>query len=169
MSLPFPEINLVDHEYIAGGGNRPNPVAICFKELRSGRSARLWHNEFPADPPYAVDESALFVSYNAPAELGCHLVLGWPMPVRILDLYVEFRAAWNGARPPAGYGLLGALSAYGLPSITKAEKESGRDLVLRGAPWSEAEKQAILDYCWTDVAALELLLPRMLPGIVQWA
>ena len=38
-------------------------------------------------------------------------------------------------------------------------------LALRGGPWSEAERTALLDYCESDVAALERLLPAMLPGI----
>ena len=40
-----------------------------------------------------------------------------------------------------------------------------RDLVLRGGPWSDAERSAILDYCESDVAALARLLPAMLPNI----
>ena len=40
-----------------------------------------------------------------------------------------------------------------------------RALVLRGAPWSDAERAAILDYCESDVAALARLLPAMLPDI----
>jgi DNA polymerase I len=36
---------------------------------------------------------------------------------------------------------------------------------LRGGPWSESERAAILDYCESDVAALARLLPVMLPRI----
>jgi hypothetical protein len=38
-------------------------------------------------------------------------------------------------------------------------------MVLRGGPWSDAERAAVLDYCAGDVAALERLLPAMLPYI----
>jgi DNA polymerase I len=38
-------------------------------------------------------------------------------------------------------------------------------LVLRGGPWSDAERIAILDYCEADVEALARLLPAMLPTI----
>jgi DNA polymerase I len=41
----------------------------------------------------------LFVAYYASAELGCFKALGWPMPVRILDLFVEFRCHLNGTKP----------------------------------------------------------------------
>jgi DNA polymerase I len=37
-----------------------------------------------------------------------------------------------------------------------------RDLVLRGGPWSEQERIAILDYCESDVAALARLLHAIL-------
>ena len=40
-----------------------------------------------------------------------------------------------------------------------------RQLVLRGGPYTEAERQAILDYCESDVLALTKLLPAMLPRI----
>jgi DNA polymerase I len=40
-----------------------------------------------------------------------------------------------------------------------------RALVLRGPPWSDSERAAILDYCATDIDALERLLPAMLRRI----
>src|ERR1019366_1706379 len=40
-----------------------------------------------------------------------------------------------------------------------------RALILRGGPWSDSERGAILDYCESDVAALARLLPAMLPWI----
>ena len=46
-----------------------------------------------------------------------------------------------------------------------AEKEDMRALILRGGPWTEDERAAILDYCEGDVEALERLLPAMLPKI----
>jgi DNA polymerase-1 len=40
-----------------------------------------------------------------------------------------------------------------------------RDLIIRGGPWSDNERAAILDYCESDVDALARLLPAMLPKI----
>ena len=40
-----------------------------------------------------------------------------------------------------------------------------RSLILQGGPWSESERGAILDYCATDIAALEKLLPVMAPRL----
>jgi hypothetical protein len=81
--------------------------------------------------------------------------------MRVLDLFVEFRCMTNGVAVPAGNGLLGALAYFGLDSLTAVEKESMRELALRGGPWTVAEKQALLEYCESDVIALERLLDRM--------
>jgi DNA polymerase I len=89
----------------------------------------------------------------------------WPVPVRILDLFTEFRATLNGYYPPGGFGLISALSYYGLDSIGAIEKAEMRDLALRGGPWSGEEKFALLDYCESDVVALARLLPSMLKTI----
>jgi DNA polymerase I len=89
-------------------------------------------------------------------------VLGWP---RILDLFTEFRDRTNGLETPAGAGLIGALTYFGLDTIGVTEKQQMCALILRGGPWSEEERKAILDYCESDVAALARLLPVMLPRL----
>jgi hypothetical protein len=67
--------------------------------------------------------------------------------------------------PISGAGLLGALAHFGLDGIGAVEKDEMRDLVLRGGPWTDTERAAILDYCESDVAALARLLPAMLPTV----
>lgn len=163
--LPFREIWLVDFEFIAAAGSRPVPVCMVATEMITGRTLRLWQDQLGAEPPFRTDSEALFVAYFAPAELSCFLVLGWPLPARILDLYIEFRAKTNGLTLPLGRGLLSALSRHGIASITSDEKTTMRDLVLRGGPWTDAERRDILDYCATDVDCLAPLLGAMLPGI----
>jgi DNA polymerase I len=158
----FREIWAVDFEFVILDGERPKPICLVARELRTGRSIRLWHDQFGPRPPYALDAGSLFVAYYASAELGCHKVLGWPMPERILDLFTEFRDRTNGLHPPFGSGLLGALAYFGLDSIGTMEKTEMRDLILRGGPWSADERVAILDYCESDVDALARLLPVML-------
>jgi hypothetical protein len=118
-----------------------------------------------AQPPFPIGPEALFVAYYASAELGCFLALGWLMPARILDLYVEFRCLTNGLELPCGAGLLGALTWFGFDGIGAAGKESMRSLAQRGGPFSADERQALLDYCESDVLALAKLLPAMLPKI----
>ena len=163
--LPFAEIWAVDFEFGSDPGENPEPVCLVAWELRSGRKLRLWRDEFGAAPPYPTGPDVLFVAYYASAEIGCHLALGWPVPERVLDLFTEFRNHTNGIPTVSGAGLLGALAHYGLDSIGTVEKDEMRDLILRGGPWNDAEREAILDYCESDVEALARLLPAMLPKI----
>jgi DNA polymerase I len=167
--LRFREIWAVDFEFTANPGERPVPVCMVARELRSGRQLRLWSNQFGPWPPFDISADALFVAYYASAELGCFKALGWQTPARILDLYIEFRNSTNtlqqkGLKLPE-CGLLGALAAHGLDTIGATEKDEMRALVLRGGPWSGEEREAILNYCESDVAALSRLFPAMLPRI----
>ena len=134
-SLPFNEVWLVDFEFETPAGDRPRPVCLCARELRTGRRLRHWRDEFGSRPPYRIDDGALFVAYYASAELGCHRALGWPMPARILDLFAEFRVATNGLPTVAHRSLLGALAHHGLSGMGVGVKEGMRNLVLRGGPW----------------------------------
>ncbi len=158
-TLPYRQIWAVDFEFGIKPGNRPDPVCLVAREMRSGTTVRLWRDQFGPVPPYPIAPDTLFVAYYASAEIGCHRALGWPAPARILDLFTEFRCLTNGGSTPAGSSLLGALTACGLDGIGTVEKEEMRALVLRGGPWSSEERQAVLDYCESDVAALARLLP----------
>lgn len=167
--LPFREVWAVDFEFDAARGERPIPICMVAQELRSGQSLRLWANQLGPRPPFPVTADALFIAFYASAELTCFKVLDWPMPARILDLFVEFRNSTNrlqqkGAKPIES-SLLAALTAHGLDTIGAIEKQEMRSLILRGGPWSKEERAAILDYCESDVAALVRLLPAMLPRI----
>jgi DNA polymerase-1 len=159
--LPYRQVWLVDFEFNAESGERPDPVCLVARELRSGRTIRLWRDEFGKLPPYPTDEHSLFVAYYASAEIGCHLVINWPVPVRILDLFTEFRNHTSPLHQEAGNGLLGALTYFGLDGIGTLEKEEMRTLILRGGPWSGEERKAILEYCESDVSAMCRLLPAM--------
>jgi DNA polymerase I len=175
MLQAFRHIVVADFEFEFGGhatfeeasrsGERPRPVCLVAKELHSGQEWRIWRDEFRAQPPFPTGPDSLFVAYYASAELGCFRALNWPKPANILDLFIEFRDRTNGLSTPAGAGLLGALAYFGLDAIEAVEKDEMRALILRGGPWTEAERRAILDYCATDIVALERLLPAMLPRI----
>ena len=126
----------VDFEFTAQTGERPVPLCMVARELRTGRTIRLWLADGPPPRcPYPTTPDSLFVAYYASAELGCHLALGWPLPERILDLFVEFRNGTNGRATTAGDGLLGALAHFGLPSLDAVEKESMRELAMRGGTY----------------------------------
>ena len=163
----FREIWLVDFEFRQPDGERPTPVCMVARELRTGRTLREWGDRLAAmpRPPFPIGADSLFVAYYASAELGCFMALGWTTPARILDLFCEFRNRTNGRDTVAGNGLLGALAYFGLASIDTAEKDEMRQLAQQPGPHTEAERRALLDYCETDVVALARLLPMMLPHI----
>jgi DNA polymerase-1 len=163
----FEEIWCVDCEFQAPDGERPRPICLVACELRSGRLLQLWEEDLWRyhAPPYAISKRSLFVAYYASAELGCHLALGWPLPVYVLELFVEFRVLTNGVPAPCGTGLLGALAACGLGGIEVAEKDHMRHLAMRGGPWTVEERAALLEYCAADVKGLGKLLARLSPTI----
>jgi hypothetical protein len=166
-ALPYRHVIAADFEFEFGGhaGNRPCPVCMVAQDLRTGQTWRLWRGEFDTAPPFPIGADAVFIAYYASAELGCFRTLGWSMPVNVLDLFVEFRNRLNGLDAPAGFSLIGALTYFGLDNIGAVEKDDMRSLILGGGPWSREECATILDYCAGDVAALERLLPAMLPRI----
>lgn len=163
----FREMWLVDSEYQQDGGESPRPICIVARELNSGQVLRLFGDELTSlkIPPFPVDADTLIVVYYAPADLGCFLVLGWPLPRRILDLFAEFRCCTNGIRLPNGNSLLGALSHHGLDCMEAVEKATMRDLASRGGPYTTKERHALLDYCQSDVDALATLFEKMAPTI----
>src|SRR6476660_6875867 len=92
----FRAVWLVDFEYCSKPGERPVPVCMVAREMCGGQKLRLWKDQFGKQPPFGIGPDSLFVAYYCPAELECFLTLGWPMPTRILDLFVEFRNSTNG-------------------------------------------------------------------------
>ena len=134
--LESKEIVFCDFEFMTGAGERQKPICLVAYELRSGPKHRVWEDELlkMKKPPYPVGKDSIFVAYYAPAELGCHLALDWPMPENIFDLFAEFRVCTNGMPTPRGLSLLGALSYFGLPTIDAMHKDGMRQLALRGGP-----------------------------------
>ena len=148
-------------------GERQMPICLVAHEFQSRETIRLWDQELRSSPhpPYSVSKDSVFVGYYASAEFGCHLALGWPMPTNVLDLFTEFRVLTNGMHLPCGKGLLGALAYFGIDGIDAVEKEEMRQLAMRGGPWTEEERQKLLDYCESDVLELHKLLGTMAPKI----
>jgi DNA polymerase I len=161
----FKEIWLIDTEFNPGfdGSEKPSPVCLVGWELRSGRKLRLWYNELGPAPPFSIGPEILFVAFYASAEAGFFKAMGWPAPVRVLDLRVEYRNRYN-CLPTIDprRNLISALTQHGLSSIGVTEKKEMITLILRGGPWTWQERIDILDYCESDVYALSRLLPAML-------
>ncbi len=164
----YSEVWLHDFEFISKPGERPDVVCLAAHELRSGQTLRLWRDDIDKlgrQPPYRTDQRAVFVNYVANAECSCHLALGWPLPVNILDLSPAFRNLTNGKHTPEGKGLLGALRYFGFDTIGQKKKDAMRDRIMQGWPFTEEEKIEILKYCYGDVEDLLRLTPKVLE---QW-
>ena len=161
----FREVVVVDTEFTAIAGERPEPVCLVAHELRSGRRFRIFEEQFGSAPPYATGPDVLFVAFYASAELGVYRVLGWPRPERVLDLFVEFRNRTNGLPTPVGSSLLGALAYFGLDATGAVEKHEMQEAIGNGTWRRRFTPEEILDYCEGDVEALARLLFAMLPGI----
>ena len=54
--LPFRQVWVVDTEYVAAPGERPDPVCLVAREMRSGRTVRLWRDQLRklSAPPYPI-------------------------------------------------------------------------------------------------------------------
>ena len=161
----FREIVVADFEFAVALGERPKPLCLVAHELISGRRFRVWQDQFGGAPPYATGADVLFVAYYASAELGCHRVLGWQMPERILDLFTEFRDRANGIPTVGGAGLLGALSYFGLDGLGATAKKELQEAIGTDTWRGVYSQTEMLDYCESDVVALTRLLPVMLPKI----
>jgi len=163
----FSAVWSIDFEFSQPPGERPNVACLVASEFHSKRIVRADMDQLRQmkQAPFDVGPDSLIVAYFSSAEWNCFLSLGWELPARVLDLWTEFKVAWNGSRPTAGFGLLGCLSQHGLDSMAVTEKEEMRELAIRGGPYTPDEMQALLHYCQQDVDALDRLLPVMAPTI----
>jgi hypothetical protein len=59
----FREVWAVDFEFTAPPGERPTPVCLVARELKSGKTIRLWKDQFGPVPPYSIDPASLFIAY----------------------------------------------------------------------------------------------------------
>ena len=110
------------------------------------------------------------VAYAAQAELSCFLALDWPLPVNVIDLFVEHRVATNGRVLPCGNGLLGTLAYRGLGStLTPAEKEAMRRLVTRSRLGGASSRQReIVGYCGADVDGVDRFAAGGMRRGIDW-
>jgi DNA polymerase I len=171
--LPFKHAVAVDFEFEFGGhdstatagrsGERPRPVCMVARELRSSETWRLWRGQFGKQPPFPIGADTVMVSFYASAELGCFRALGWAAPKYILDLFTEFRARTNGLQK--GSSLVAAATYFGIDGADSNAKQGMVARILTGGPWSDDDRADILRYCESDVLLLERLLPAMLPRI----
>jgi hypothetical protein len=161
----YRQIWAVDSEFHQPDGERPRPICVVARELHSGTVVERWlWGQGAPEPPFPTGPDVLAVSYSAPAEWSVFLALAWPLPVRILDLYAEYRWLRSGVKQPH-YGQLDAMDTYGIPHMGSPHKQDMRSLCIRGGPFTPDEARAILAYCREDVDGLAALLRAMAPAI----
>jgi hypothetical protein len=166
MPQNFNKIWIVDFEYyFSKPGNLPIPICYVAKEIISGEIQKVWiEGKEIQNPSYSIDSDSLFIAYfSSSAELLCHYTLNWQIPVNILDLFTEFRTITNGL--PVSNSLLSACSYFKVETISDVKKDAMRERILKGAPFSEQEKQEILNYCESDIIATCKLYEAMKPKI----
>ena len=153
----------LDFEYATEGLEEPRPLCLVAHDLVGGQRIRKWIDaKRPGKCPYPVGPDDLILTYNASAEVGCHQALGWEIPERIVDLFVEFKRHVCGKSVPDGKGQLGALAYFQLPAgIAKEEKKTWQMLAAAGGPFTKEQREGLLDYCEGDVEALTRLWRRM--------
>ena len=179
MDLPgFDRIVFADTEFTPVVGGHSIPICYCAHELVSGERVQLWYDELGPEPPFPTDERTLYVAHSAQAEIGFHLV-AWPSspaPARVFDTLVEFRNLTNVTLPksyrkPNGEEgrqrarLTDALDYFHIRDIhgyTITEKTEMQNIAIRGAPFTDQERDALLRYCAADVACLAPLFERLL-------
>jgi len=157
----------VDFEFRSVTGGSPDVVCMVAKNLLSGELYSLWSDGLYKlkECPFPTGDDSVVVTYAGTAEAACFLALGWELPQYHLDLYVEFKNKVNGDyRWNNGYSLLAALKYYRLSGIGD-DKAFMRTLICDRSEYTEDEKELILQYCKSDVVALERLLPEMLPEL----
>jgi hypothetical protein len=163
----YRQVWVVDTEFHQPDGERPRPICDIGRELHAGAVVERWLWDQPnPSPPFAAGPDVLVVCYHAPAEWSVYLALGWPLPVRILDLYAEYRWLTSGAEQ-LGYGQLDAMDDYGIPHMDGTHKQDMRSLCVRGGPFTPDEAKAILAYCREDVDGLVALLRAIAP-VIDW-
>ncbi|MGY8679556.1 DNA polymerase [Bradyrhizobium sp. UFLA05-153] len=163
--VSFREVVVLDFEFEAPPGERQIPVCCVAYELRSGRLFQIWEDEFATEPPFATGPDVLCVAFFASAEWGCYRALGWPPPLRVLDLYAEQRCITNGLSV-TGRSLVAALAHYGIPAGDAAFKDAISKAIGAGVWRDRYSKEVAIQYCTDDVVERTVpLLGAMLPAI----
>jgi DNA polymerase-1 len=138
-------------------------VHCCvLKDFLTGRVVRLFAEELKTPPSFLQDEDIVFITFYGIAEFRCFLKLGWCFPKYHIDLYVEFSNLVNNTSYGKKKSLLSVLNYYGFDCLESQEKDEMRELAMRGSPYSNSERLSLLDYCQSDVEALEKILPKII-------
>ncbi len=85
----------------------------------------------------AVDSQDLFIAYCASAEMCCHLILEWPLPINVFDLFTEFGNTTNGLTLPCGAGTFTAIA------FSTDRGLGDRGVLMLTTPGTDSTKRAV--------------------------
>lgn len=159
----YKSIWVLDFEFIARDGECPEVVCMVAYEILSKQWIFLWQEDFD-ESPFSIGDDVLFIAYSAAAEWSCFLALGWPMPSRCIDLFFEVILQKNGTADFKLYpSLMYVASELSINTSGVDFKNSMRDLIITGGPWSKSEKENILHYCAEDVRITTAVFQKIGP------
>lgn len=144
--------------------NREKLFCFTALELNTGQIYECGPAQLE-NPPVAFDDHALFVFWDAPAEIGFFLACDWPTPVRIINLSVESRLAANGFPAFAGTSLFGALTERGLDSSGAVENAPINLTAIPNENNSTVELDWAVTRCRLAVKATARLFENMAASI----
>jgi hypothetical protein len=175
----FRTVVVVDSEYNgADRSERHHVVALVAHHYSDGqlvRTLQRFEDELPAirHNPLPTGPDTLWVTFVGQAEWRSLIALGWELPRYCVDLFAETRCLRNLALPRSvrrglkirGDSLIDVCRWAGLPASDPLDKETIRDLIRAGGPWTPGLPRRILDYCEGDVQMTGDLWFRLEPMI----
>jgi len=151
----FINIVVFDFEYSQTPGNNPNPVCCTFKELKSGKQETHWYLGETPDWPYD-NSNTLWICHNAVAEVSCMLELGLERPDFVWDTMIQDMKLQRGIENR--FNLLACCERFGIETITEAQKNMFRDMIIDNYPnYSKEQQHKIKEYNVSDVIENEKL------------
>jgi hypothetical protein len=147
--LPFQRLICLDTEYRARGDPHRG-WCLCALDLRTGEDWRWWLDGYSGPPPFPVDKDTLFIAFVAGAEVATFLARGWPAPVRVFDLFQEFRLITNTGLKSDPHSLVEAAAYFGISVIAHAAKKAMQNEAMERLDWPPEKKQELTEYCWED-------------------
>jgi hypothetical protein len=162
--LPYRHLVCLDTEYRARGDPHRG-WCLCALDLRTGNEWRVWLDGYAGPLPFFVDKTTLFVAFVAGAEIATFLARNWPFPVRVFDLFQEFRLITNTGLKGDPHSLEDACAHFHISMITHAAKKAMRDEAITRLDWPDEKRKELIAYCWEDTLSTARLF---LCVLAQW-
>jgi hypothetical protein len=181
----------LDFEYeVDDDGSPRKPFLMAAHCHATGQTIVLWGDDLlgRSTPPFPVTDRTYVVCHHCPAEAACFGLLGWPRP-NFIDTCVEFRIspAYADRREEdamrsrfgnlfkcdsrrQGIFKLNAMArALGVTPLYDDEKQDLQLLAAAGGPFSQDQKQRLIDYCIADTLMTRRCLSSLITQSRDWA